>query len=237
MQQFTQAGPEPAPANISAEAQALAHRAQDLVVAAPSLIIETRAQFTDGAGYLRAIKDTKDKLEAQRTSVTKPLNDILRTINGWFGEPMEKLTKADRIIRGAMGAFDQQEKAREREEQAVAQRKRDEEQAELMRRAERAADKGQEEKASQLLQRAVNLPAAQADYVPQKAKGMSMGTEVQVEIIDPDKLPRAFMVPNESKIRAFAKTMKDDPKGAMDMLGGAVKITVVPVVASVRGRR
>lgn len=72
---------------------------------ADSLSITKEEDIISASERVKAIKELKDNLEAQRTQFTKPLNESLRNINAFFKKFSKPLEEADKLIRGKMVEF------------------------------------------------------------------------------------------------------------------------------------
>lgn len=55
--------------------------------------------------FLKTIKSKFKELEDQRKSATKPINDSLATINGWFKPATDSLKKIEDRMKGKIAAF------------------------------------------------------------------------------------------------------------------------------------
>lgn len=200
------------PAQIDQETRLLAIRADRAELAVKEYLCLDRAAFTFGAAQLRDVMDLKKELEAKRVSVTKPLNDVLGIINGWFKPPMAKLKTAEDGYKLGMAQFEQAEQARIRKEEAEARRIADEQRAELERRAVKAAEQGKVEKAEELIERAVAVVPEAPATAPLKASGIGFGEQWEFEIIDAAQVPREFCKVDEAKIGQYVRAMKVDAK-------------------------
>lgn len=90
--------------------------------------VDSAENYGLAADELKAIKTKAASIEQQRTSLTVPLNNVLRGINDLFRGPADTLAKGEKLLKGKMLAWDQ-----EQERLAAAERKRAEDAA----RAER----------------------------------------------------------------------------------------------------
>lgn len=200
---------------VGPSTRALVESADELAASVPSsLCIETRDHFTSAASSLRQVKAAQKKLEEERVSATGPINQALRTINDWFRDPAQRLVRAEGILKRAMAVFETQEQERLRIEAAMAARKQREEQEELERRAAKAQERGQTEKASTLHLRAKEVaaaPPAPTSMAP-KASQVSFQDQWKFEIIDLALIPREYLAVDMAKIGAYVRAMKADAK-------------------------
>lgn len=108
--------------------------ASNAVRMADSFVITTAEDFSMAADELASIKGKWNKLEAQRTSITGPMNKALDAINALFKGPMNMLKSAENTLKASMLTYsDEQEriaaaaKKKLDEERAAAKRKLDDE--------------------------------------------------------------------------------------------------------------
>jgi type IV secretory pathway VirB10-like protein len=156
-----------------------------LEVFAASYQVTTAAQYEAGAADLARVKGMQKKLEETRTSITGPMNAALKKVNDFFRAPAEKLAGIERLIKGKLGAYHEEQECIRREEQrkaderaaaerrkaeaaaAEARRKAEAEAAELRRKAEEAAAAGRAAEAAKLQQRA----ETKVEKAEEKARG------------------------------------------------------------------
>lgn len=122
-------------------------QAQEMADAASTIVIDSPEMFEEAAYELKQVQSRIDRLEAMRTSVSKPLNDALKAHNAMFKAPAEVLKRAEVHIKGLMLSWQdkverearqariQAEEAARLQREAEAQRA-----AELRRQAEQAAN-------------------------------------------------------------------------------------------------
>lgn len=107
------------------------------------------ASFTLAGQNLRALADMRRDIEAEEKKATKPLNDALSTVRGWFRPLRNKITAAEVDQRRTMGRYQEEQERRAREAQlkAEAQARAERERLEAeARAAEEAARREAEEK-------------------------------------------------------------------------------------------
>ncbi|MES2415135.1 MAG: hypothetical protein V4614_15115 [Pseudomonadota bacterium] len=94
---------------------------------ADTIVITSQEDFSLAAEELASIKAKWNKLEAQRTSITGPMNTALKAINALFKGPMDLLAQAETTIKRTMLTYrDEQDRIAEAARRA-AQKKADEE--------------------------------------------------------------------------------------------------------------
>jgi hypothetical protein len=190
----------------------LAARAQQALTFVQSFEIASVEDYGLAADELRAIKVRANKLEEQRTAITGPINAGLKAVNNLFRAPAEFLAQGERVLKGKMLAWDQEQERLARIERekagaiAAAERKRLEEeaaarqaeadkQAEIARKAQAAGDaqavqiaQANADRANSESQEAAIaaqlVVAAPAVVAIEKTKGISTSKKVDFEVVD-----------------------------------------------------
>ena len=194
------------------DSAALSGRAQQALGFIQSMTIDSAETYGFAADELMAIKTRANTLEKQRTAITGPMNTALKAINDLFRGPAELLAQGERMLKGKMLAWDQEQERLARIERekaeaiAAAERKRLQEeaaarqaeadaQAEAARKASAAGD----EQAAALAQAAADransqaqeaaitsqlVVAAPAVVAIEKTKGISTSKKVDFEVVD-----------------------------------------------------
>ena len=192
------------------DSAALAGRAQQALSFIQSMTITSAEDYGFAADELIALKTKANTLEKQRTAITGPMNTALKGINDLFRSPAELLAQGERMLKGKMLAWDQEQERLARIERekaeaiAAAERKRLQEeaaarqaeadaQAEAARKASAAGD----EQAAALAQAAADransqaqeaaitsqlVVAAPAVVAIEKTKGISTSKKVDFDV-------------------------------------------------------
>lgn len=112
------------------DAATMTSRAERALTFIEQFEIATAEDYALAADELKSIKTRANQIEAQRTSITGPLNQALKAINALFGGPARLLDQAEIILKRKMLAWQQEQEriaAAERakaEAAAAAERKR-----------------------------------------------------------------------------------------------------------------
>ena len=165
-----------------------------LEVQSQSVTIETQEQYAFTVDLVSKLKETGKLIKEKKESITKPLNEALRNARELFAPLEEQFAKAEIIVKTKLLDYKRQKDAEARAEESK-----------IAARVERGT---------------LTLPTAERkidsiERVSNTTKG-SIG-EVQirkvrkVRIEKPDLLPREYLVPNESLIRADALSGKSIP--------------------------
>lgn len=212
--------------------------AQASLAQARSATIANPEELALAGEDLMTIKGLQKKLEEKRTSITKPLNDALKSVNDLFRPAKTWLEEAEAIRKGQMTIYREVEAEKIRKAQAeleeIARREREalaakaaeverkaREQAERLRaaantEAERlAAERRIAQKEAEAAAKAEALRAEAAAAVapkivvePPKSFGQSVRENWTFEIVDAALVPREFLVIDEKKIGGVVRAMK-----------------------------
>lgn len=152
---------------------------------------------------MKILKDTKE-------SITKPLNESLKRIRAIFAPAEEAAEKLERGLKDAHNAyvFEQQRIAKQREAELAEKARKEAE--ELAEQAKDAAFAGNVDVAQDLEQQAEQTRSI-TPTVPvntPKVEKVAMKTYWSAEIVDPNLVPREFMIIDTAKLNALARATK-----------------------------
>jgi hypothetical protein len=133
--------------------------------------------------FMREWQRRGDAVELMRTSATKPLLDVKRTIDGWFKPANDAISTIVEICKKAIGAYDLAQDNKRLAAKAEAQA------------AAEAHDTG-------AMLTALTVAASSA---PAKVKGSSTRFEWRVKRIIREMLPAEWLVPDEVRIAKHAR--------------------------------
>lgn len=104
-----------------------------LLAEAEALVIDSDEMYEIGAESTKVIKALAKKVEEQRTSITKPLNEALKSTNAHFKQFSDVLESAEKTLKTKLVTYvTEQDRKRREEEQRLLR------EAEEQRRAEQA---------------------------------------------------------------------------------------------------
>lgn len=193
--------------DIAKESSEVAERA---LVSSRAIMITNDPQYVTVGETLKTDKKYLSFIEGERKKAVDPLNGVIKTINGWFRPARENLEKAISIKSGAMQVYDNKKAEIARIAQAKLQDEANKKAATLEERARKAAEKGNEERAEELrqqaLQKAVIVPTVNVEKV--KIQGLTTRTNWSYEITDVNLIPREFMCPNDKLLGQLARSTK-----------------------------
>jgi hypothetical protein len=200
--------------------------AQRELEVARALVISTPEQEIDAGAKLRAIATRRRDLEAERLSMTRPLDESKSRIMAKYRGPLSLLDEAQTLYERAIAAHRRkvaQEKAAAQarmEEQARAERER------LAKQAAAAEAKGKVERAEVLRETAAAVPSSFIPPPSPRADGVATGEKfsaqvedlqaviafalgIDVELLRNAQAPfRHWVTVDEAAIRAYARSAK-----------------------------
>lgn len=91
---------------------------QRMLSAARSYLIDCPEVYEAAAEDLKAVKAKFKELDAKRKEIVEPLNKAVKAINDLFRPPLEYLTQAEGVLKGALLGYDQEQEAKRKAEQA-----------------------------------------------------------------------------------------------------------------------
>lgn len=163
---------------------------------------------------LRSIKTRLKELTELRLSMTRPLDESKKSIMGLFAPVIEKMEGAERTIKAAMVEYEAsvQESRRKEQEEAnrIAQEREAAMRAELAAKAELASRDGRPELAQTYERKAAEVHITPVNVAASKRPGVAMRSIWKFRITDASKLPREYLMPDETKIGGVVRALKGD---------------------------
>ena len=119
------------------------------------------------------------------------------------------LAKAEAIIKPRIAQWSaEQEKIRLAEEKRLQEIARKEEEERQIDAAVHAEQSGNKEEAEQIIEAPVYVPPVVLAKTTPKVAGISLTKQWKYRIVDESKIPRQYMIPNESMIGSIVRNSK-----------------------------
>jgi len=190
----------------------------------------TLGRFNNAKLYIRKIRQRiREVFEPMRQTSYAAYQEVLKQ----WKEIEAPAIQAEKYCDDCLKAYMVEQKRIKDEaerKRAEEERKKKEEEERKLQEALKAEEKGDTEKAEQILnETAEEEKNAKTEIdVPKKPElsGLRTWDDYDFEITDEAKIPRMYMIPNESLIRKVVKTSK----GKVEIPG--IKIIVKPVIAT-----
>jgi hypothetical protein len=199
---------------LEPDTQALVERTEIIAKDFEGYQIVNNDAYAFAGEHLKKIKSLYSEVDAKRKSMTTPLDEAKKRIMDFFRVPLDKLTKVEGNIKGAMLTFQrQQEEIRRKEEarlQELARREEEKRKKALEERAKKAEAKGDLAKAEELLAKKEEafVPAPIVESQVQKVEGVKTVKIWKFRVVNAAKIPRDYLCVDEKKIGAVAKATK-----------------------------
>ena len=165
---------------------------QPILVMAETIEVDNATDVDEGSKFLRKIKDAKIIIEDKRKSFTGPLNESLRNINKSFKDMVKPLDEAEEVVKRKILKWRRTEAERSAEEERILMEARA-----VLKEAE------------------IELP--DIDHVSPMPIENKIGNVQAVkrwtfEVIDADKIPRAYLILNTVSINSMIRQgLRDIP--------------------------
>lgn len=175
----------------------------------PVVNITTHEQYEAAAEFLKAVKAKAKELDTKRKSLTAPLDESKRRIMDLFKGPLEFCHNTEWDVKNRISTYLRAEQKKRDDEQRRIDEQRRKEHAKLEKRADKAEEKGQTAKAEELRDQADTVAGTPVTVAaPQKVSGVSVKKVWKFRIVDEQKIPREYMIPNEKMIGEVARATK-----------------------------
>lgn len=130
---------------LTPAARDAAVQASRLLADAQSLSITTTAEYNAAAALLPAVKGLASKLEAERFSQTRPLDQQKARVIELYRPLTDTLTKAEGIVKRGLAAFQAEQRRLQQEQQRIADEAARREREAAEKRATEAREKAEEQ--------------------------------------------------------------------------------------------
>jgi hypothetical protein len=197
-------------ASIPKPDEAVTLSAQTALREVESVKVVTPQDYETVGAMLITIKSKWNAIDEERKKLKSPIDAAAKAIQDFFRAPLDALATAERLAKGKLATYAQEQERIRREEQAKADALARRERERLEARAAKAEADGKAEKASALQQTAAAVVAPTILRETPKMTGMSTRDVWKWEIVDSAQLPRDFLVPNEAMIRAMVTALRGE---------------------------
>lgn len=168
--------------------------------------ISTQEQYDGAAALLKDVKGRIKELEGMRLAITRPLDDSKKRTMELFRVPIEKLESAESKLKSGILTYSR----RIEDERRLAETKAIEERRKLEAAALKAAEAGKATLAVKKMTAAEAVKIEAPEFT--KAAGTSMRKVYKYRVIDEAKVPRNFLMINDSALGAYARAEKENAK-------------------------
>lgn len=180
---------------LSPEVNQSIQEAENLLVETKTYQIVNQEQLNFAAKWRNDIKDRAKRLEEERLAITRPIDESKKRIMDLFRKPLECLEQAEKLVSTAILTFNREQIRKQEAEQArlraeaeeVARKEREKIEAQALKQLE----KGNEEKAEVLIEKAEAVQVFVPIVAPmvEKPKDISIKTTWKAKVVNPQDVP------------------------------------------------
>ncbi|MDD5571929.1 MAG: hypothetical protein PHD97_12335 [Bacteroidales bacterium] len=190
------------------ELEVIKHESNDLVSQAKAITIVNADTYLSAIDFLKTLKGMQKKAAETFDPIIKKAHGTWKEACNQKNMVVEPLEQAERLIKGKAIEYDAEQKRIAAEAQAKIDAQKRKEQEELLAKAKKAEEKGQIEKAENLMQQAQNIPAPVIEKEIPKVSGISVSDIWDFEVADLKLVPREYLILDEKMVRGIAKSKK-----------------------------
>lgn len=181
---------------------------------AHQITITNQQGYDAGAEFVVEVKKRYKALDAKEKEMTGPLNKAKGVILDLFRKPKSMYKEAEMFVKDRLIVYeDEQERIRKEQEEQLRRQAEVEEARQkkvLEEDANKFAEEWEDEKAEELRKQAKEIHIEAPVLAPRTEipKGVSYRKNWKFRIVDINKLPRKYMIPNEKLLGDFARATK-----------------------------
>lgn len=174
-------------AAVQAELLAEASEAKEVLDMVRKYEIDGQEDYDFANEALGDVKAAWKDLDAKQKKVTKPLNDVLKEVRGWFKPAKDFYSQAEALWKSKI---------------LDAHKRAEEEQDKALRAAQEAHQSGDVEAVREAMVRS-NVSEIQ------QASNVTLSKSWDFEIVDAGKIPREYLIPDVKAISGVIKSLGD----------------------------
>ena len=159
------------------------------------ITVTSASEYQSASYFLKTIKDRLNQSEATRTSIVKPINDVVKTVNALFRSPTDRLKEAEGTVKAAMLKYttEQERIAAEARRKAEEEARKERERIEALEREKRAEVQRAAQEAEEAKKRgdyaAKHLAHQEATRLAQEFAKLELELEAQEVAVMPAVVP------------------------------------------------
>lgn len=217
---------------VKPETDHLENEGKSLLLRATDLQVTDEESFKAMGEILLQAKNGIKAIEPQINEPVKKAHDLHKWLTGVRDKVLAPWRQTEMTAKTRMGAWQyEQEQKRRKELEKAAESARKKAEAEQIKAAEKAMDKGDLEKCEQILSTPVAPAVVQAKTPePPKIAGVSFREDFDFVVEDVDAIPRIYMTPDVQMIRRVVKA-----QGKVCRIPG-IRVVSKQIVAAGTGR-
>ena len=173
-----------------------------------NIVIASNEQYSDILDKRKQIKKALDTLETERKKITVPIDNAKKAVQELFNKPKKIYAEIIFVIDNKINGYLKEQERIRKEQERKMQEQAEKERLALLKKAEKAQEKGQEQKAENLKELAqTTIAPVIASSVP-KVGGVGFRTDWYAEVVNVSEVPREYMEPNQTALNKIATATK-----------------------------
>lgn len=187
-------------------------QATSILELAQKMTVATIEQQKSAGGLLHDIKALKAKVNETFDPICDANHKAWKTSIAQRNKHLNPLEDAERLLKEKSAEFfAEQERTQQAELRAAQEKAENEERIRREIEAKRLKAEGDKAGAKELLAQPI-FAVAEAQPEPEKVQGITARTKYGFVIVDPNLLPREYLVPDTAKIQKIVDAMKDQTR-------------------------
>jgi hypothetical protein len=172
--------------SIVSEVSAHLGQAKQVSTLTQTMTINTEDEYQNAAASLVALKGRWKAAEDRRTSMVKPLNDVVKNINGLFRPVLDEWDVVMTVVKAAMQDYQQRKNIEQRQQLALA--------AQMAQQGQTGVE--------------FTALVAQGSAMPVQAKGISNRVIWRWKVVNAAAVPREYLCLDAGKLDTVAREHK-----------------------------
>lgn len=177
---------------------------------AKQIVIASNEDYVRAGELLLVIKEIRKKIENTFKPIKQKMDAAKKEVLDQERAADAPLIEAEGIIKPRIAAWNaEQERIRRAEEDRLREEARKQEEERRLQDAILAEQSGNKEEAAAIMDTPVQAPVVVVPKAIPKVAGIAMTKQWKFRITDANKIPRQYLVPDETKIGAVVRALKD----------------------------
>lgn len=164
------------------------------VLAAEQIIVSTDEEMLSAGEFRKKVKELGKQIREEKEKATKPLNEVLKLVRGWFSPIEDNYEKVENLVTSKMQAYQSLVESKRRKTEEEAQAKIDE--------ANKKLEQGKITEKE--LEKVIAKTEAKLEKVPEAIKRSDTFHTRKIKkmrITNIDKIPKLYWKVDETKLR------------------------------------
>lgn len=180
---------------------------------ARAVAITDTASYTDAAEFVKSIKVVRTKIAETFDHLIKSAHATHKALIDEKKKHDTPLDEAERVVKGKIAGYQAElERRRQEEERRLQEQARKEEEERRLAQAVELEQQGEAEAATELIEAPIETPPVVVAAAIPKVAGISTRKNYKFRIVDARKIPFEYMMPDEKKIGAHARSMREQAR-------------------------